>query len=83
VPTAPPQGDGNAVREAARLLVNAERPVIVADKCARTADGVKLLVELAEALQAPVVDQKGRMNFPNRITSTRPRAAAPSSVRPT
>jgi thiamine pyrophosphate-dependent acetolactate synthase large subunit-like protein len=24
-----------------------------------------LLVELAEALQAPVIDQKGRMNFPN------------------
>jgi len=65
VPTAPPQGNGNAVREAARLLANAERPVIVADKCARTADGMKLLVELAEALQAPVVDQKGRMNFPN------------------
>jgi acetolactate synthase-1/2/3 large subunit len=65
VPTAPPQGDGNAVREAARLLVNAERPLIVADKCARTAHGMKLLVELAEALQAPVVDQKGRMNFPN------------------
>jgi thiamine pyrophosphate-dependent acetolactate synthase large subunit-like protein len=65
LPTSPPQGDANAVREAARLLANAERPVIVADKCARTANGVKLLVELAEALQAPVVDQKGRMNFPN------------------
>jgi len=65
VPTSPPQGDTNAVREAARLLANAERPVIVADKCARTANGVKLLVELAEALQAPVIDQKGRMNFPN------------------
>ena len=26
---------------------------------------MKLLVELAEALQAPVIDQKGRMNFPN------------------
>jgi acetolactate synthase-1/2/3 large subunit len=65
VPTAPPQGDMNAVREAARLLANAERPVIIADKMARTADGVKWLVDLAEALQAPVVDQKGRMNFPN------------------
>jgi acetolactate synthase-1/2/3 large subunit len=65
VPTAPPQGDGNAVREAARLLVNAERPVIVADKLARTRNGMMLLVELAEALQAPVIDQKGRMNFPN------------------
>ena len=65
VPTSPPQGDGNAVREAARLLANAERPVIVVDKCARTANGVKWLIELAEALQAPVIDQKGRMNFPN------------------
>jgi thiamine pyrophosphate-dependent acetolactate synthase large subunit-like protein len=65
VPTAPPQGDMNAVREAARLLVNAEHPLIVADKCARTANGVALLVELAELLQAPVFDQKGRMNFPN------------------
>jgi acetolactate synthase-1/2/3 large subunit len=65
VPTAPPQGDMNAVREAARRLANAERPVIVADKMARTANGVKLLVQLAEALQAPVIDQKGRMNFPN------------------
>jgi thiamine pyrophosphate-dependent acetolactate synthase large subunit-like protein len=65
VPTAPPQGDLNAVREAGRLLANAEHPVIVADKCARTADGVRLLLELAEALQAPVIDQKGRMNFPN------------------
>ncbi|HEY1311027.1 MAG TPA: thiamine pyrophosphate-dependent enzyme [Pseudolabrys sp.] len=65
VPTSPPQGDGSAVREAARLLANAERPVIVVDKCARTENGVKLLGELAEALQAPVIDQKGRMNFPN------------------
>jgi len=65
VPTAPPQGDLNAVREAARLLAAAERPLIIADKYARTAEGVKLLVQLAETLQAPVIDQKGRMNFPN------------------
>jgi len=65
VPTAPPQGDVNAVREAARLLSDAEHPVVVVDKTARTAKGVGLLVELAEALQAPVIDQKGRMNFPN------------------
>ena len=55
----------NAVREAARLLVAAEHPVIIADKYARTADGIKWLVQLAEVLQAPVIDQKGRMNFPN------------------
>src|SRR5262247_1875545 len=65
VPTAPPAGDGNAVREAARLLANAQNPVIVVDRAARTENGVRLLVQLAEALQAPVVDQGGRMNFPN------------------
>jgi thiamine pyrophosphate-dependent acetolactate synthase large subunit-like protein len=64
VPTAPPQGDSGAVREAARLLANAERPVIVADRAARTPNGIKLLVDLAEALNAPVIDQAGRLNFP-------------------
>jgi acetolactate synthase I/II/III large subunit len=61
----PPQGDSGGVTEAARLLVAAENPVIVADRCARTPAGLKLLVELAEALQAPVVNQYGRMNFPS------------------
>jgi thiamine pyrophosphate-dependent acetolactate synthase large subunit-like protein len=32
---------------------------------ARTGEGVKNLVVLAELLQVPVVDQNGRMNFPN------------------
>jgi thiamine pyrophosphate-dependent acetolactate synthase large subunit-like protein len=61
----PPQGDSGAVAEAARLLVAAENPVIIADRCARTAAGLKLLVELAETLQAPVINQYGRMNFPS------------------
>src|SRR5262249_17567815 len=64
--TSPPQGDSGAVTEAARLLVAAQTPVILADRAARTAAGMKSLVELAEALQAPVVDQGGRMNFPSR-----------------
>lgn len=63
---APPAGDPGAVREAARLLVMAERPVIVADRAARTPAGLDLMVELAEALQAPVIDVSGRMNFPWR-----------------
>ena len=63
--TQPPRGDDNAVREAARLLATAEFPVIVADRVARDQSGIELLVELAEALQAPVVDLHGRMNFPN------------------
>ncbi len=61
----PPQGDSGAVAEAARMLVNAENPVIIADRCARTPAGIKALVELAETLQAPVINQMGRMNFPS------------------
>jgi acetolactate synthase I/II/III large subunit len=62
----PPQGDSAAVAEAARLLAAAENPVVIVDRAARTAAGMPLLVELAEALQAPVVDMGGRMNFPTR-----------------
>ena len=64
--TTPPQGDSGAVAEAARLLVNAQNPVIVADRVARTPAGMTRLIELAETLQAPVIDQGGRMNFPSR-----------------
>jgi len=62
----PPQGDSAAVAEAARLLVAAENPVLIVDRAARNAAGMALLLELAEALQAPVVDMGGRMNFPTR-----------------
>ena len=61
----PPQGDRGALAEAAKWLAGARNPVIIADRCARTPEGVAHLVELAEALQAPVVDLGGRMNFPN------------------
>ena len=53
---APPEGDSAAVAEAARMLVAAENPVIIAERAARTAAGMENLVELAEALQAPVID---------------------------
>lgn len=62
----PPQGETGAVEETARLLVEAEFPVIVADRYARTPDGMRMLVELAESLQAGVIDQGSRMNFPSR-----------------
>jgi acetolactate synthase-1/2/3 large subunit len=64
VPTAPPQGDSGAVREAAKLLADAQHPVIVADRLARTPNGMKLLVELAEVLNVPVIDRRSRLNFP-------------------
>ncbi len=79
VASAPPQGDTGAVREAARMLADAERPVIVVDRVARTDNGIRLLVELAELLQAPVVDQGGRMNFPRTHYLSRPPAVISSA----
>jgi acetolactate synthase I/II/III large subunit len=62
----PPQGDSGSVAETARLLVSAETPVIVAERAARTPAGMMHLIELAETLQAPVIDQRSRLNFPTR-----------------
>jgi len=64
--SAPPAGDSGAVRELAKMLVDAESPVIVADYAARTPHGMTLLVELAETLQAPVINRGSRMNIPSR-----------------
>ncbi len=62
----PPQGDSGSVKEAARMLVAAENPVILLERTARTPEGLKYTVELAETLQAPVVDLAARMNFPSQ-----------------
>src|SRR5882757_1624601 len=76
VQASPPRGDDAAVMEVARLLVTARSPLIVADRAARTPHGLALMVELAEALQAPVADMYGRMNFPWRhpLNQTRQQA---------
>src|SRR4029079_13459385 len=76
VASSPPQRDTVAVKEASRLLANAQNPVIVADRAARTENGVRLLVQLAELLQAGVIDQGGRMNFPKTHYLSRPATAA-------
>ena len=61
-----PMGDAVAVAEAAKMLVAAENPVIVAGRYQRTTEGPKLLSQLAETLNAPVIDERSRMNMPNR-----------------
>ena len=62
----PPAADPAAVAEVAKMLIAAEHPVIVVDRVARTPEAIRHLTELAETLQAAVLDRKGRMNFPNR-----------------
>src|SRR5438445_2584343 len=60
----PPQGDSGAIAEAAKMLATANSPVILADRACRSQEGIKRLVELAEALNATVADIGGPMNFP-------------------
>src|SRR5215467_1878016 len=65
-PVMPPQGDAGAIAAAAKMLVEAQNPVIICDRLARTPVGMANLVELAETLQCGVIDNVGRMNFPSR-----------------
>ncbi|MGA9950960.1 MAG: thiamine pyrophosphate-dependent enzyme [Xanthobacteraceae bacterium] len=65
-PVIPPQGDAGAIADAAKMLVEAQNPVIICDRVARTPAGMASLVALAEALQCGVIDNAGRMNFPSR-----------------
>src|SRR6202051_3926141 len=65
-PVTPPQGDPAAIAQAAKMLVEAQNPVIVCDRVARTPAGMANLVALAETLQCGVIDNAGRMNFPSR-----------------
>src|SRR5262245_17412245 len=61
-----PQGESGAVNEAARLLVEAETPLLVADSLGRSQKAIDQLVELAELLQCGVIDLASRLNFPSR-----------------
>src|ERR1051326_9274926 len=64
-PPAPMQGNPEAMKRAAKLLVEAQAPLIIADMYDRNGAAMKSLVELAELLAIPVVDKGNRMNFPN------------------
>ena len=59
-----PAPDPGAMRKIAQMLVAAKNPLIVADHATDSQASVKALVALAEALQVPVADRLGRMNFP-------------------
>ena len=56
--------DGDSLNKAAEILLAAENPLIVAGYSSRHPESVALLVELAEALGAPVLSGLTRMNFP-------------------
>lgn len=57
-----PQGD---LEMLADRIIEAERPVILADFVGRTKAGYDALIQLAELVVAPVVDLGSRHNFPS------------------
>ena len=65
VMTSPPSADQEAIREVAKMMIAAERPLIMSERTVRTPEGRPLLQELAEVLQAPVVSNE-RMEISNR-----------------
>jgi acetolactate synthase-1/2/3 large subunit len=65
-PVRNPAADPAALDELARMLCAAKRPVILTEEVGKDPAAVERLVELAEALGAPVFDawQPGYVNFP-------------------
>jgi acetolactate synthase-1/2/3 large subunit len=63
-PVRPPVGDPAAIAEIAKLLVDAQNPLIVTSRLSRTPAGPGLLVQLAELLEIPVIDTNDRVNMP-------------------
>ena len=64
-PAAPAQADPTMLATAAKWLIEAEHPVVLADYMGRNQKTVPDLVELAELLALPVIDLGSRYNFPN------------------
>ncbi len=60
----PLQAPEEGFEKTVRWLLEAKRPVIIADWVGRREAGFNALGELAELLAAPVLDQLGRFNFP-------------------
>ena len=68
-PAAPPQAEARVLEEAARLLCEAEAPVILVESLVPYPRTLAALQQLAELLAAPVIDlgdeYRGRSCFPN------------------
>jgi acetolactate synthase-1/2/3 large subunit len=63
-PATKTQADRAALEKAAEILIAAESPLIVTKYLGRHPEAVKHLVELAELLSIPVVQQLSYVNFP-------------------
>ncbi len=64
-PPAPPAANPDALQRAARILAEAQWPVLVAGELGRNPKALPALLDLAELLSAPVIDLDGRYAFPS------------------
>jgi thiamine pyrophosphate-dependent acetolactate synthase large subunit-like protein len=64
-PPRAPAADPDALKQAARALVQAQRPLILPDTLGRNHESLPLLVDLAELLGSGVVDAGSYFNFPS------------------
>lgn len=61
----PPAPSLEALKDAARVLLNSENPLVITSRVGAKPDAVQKLVELAEMLALPVIETwRSRMNFP-------------------
>ncbi len=65
-PPEPPAASPQTLQRMADALLDAESPVIVADRLGRSAVAFDALVKLAGLLNVPVLDQGNRHNFPTQ-----------------
>ncbi|MCH8063537.1 MAG: thiamine pyrophosphate-requiring protein [Chloroflexi bacterium] len=63
-PATTPQADHHAIESAAEVLARAQSPLIITGQSGRNHSTVAAIVELAEAIGAPVVSEPVYMNFP-------------------
>lgn len=58
--------DPSLLREAAKYLLQAQNPVIIASKAGRNPSAVAALAELAQTVAAPVMAEPFKLNLPDR-----------------
>ena len=66
LPPTSPLGNAEVMAQAAKALLEAERPVLVVEDVGRSPGGAEALIALAELLAIPVVEQGSGFNLPNR-----------------
>ncbi len=80
-PPAPPAANPEALRSAARTLMQAERPVVITSRVGQRPEAVAQLVNVVEQIGAVVVDYRERVNFPSSHPAyVQPTAAARAAI---